>query len=104
MPFVYVLFSAKLDRYYIGSTQLTPDIRLQQHNTKHQPGSYTGKGIPWILVLSFSVATMQEAMAIERHCKRMKSRSYLENLLRYPEMQERLKNRYTHFLQPGSID
>jgi len=102
MPFVYVLFSEKLNRYYIGSTQLNPEIRLDQHNTKHQPGSFTCKGIPWSLVLSFSVATMHEAMSIERHCKGMKSRSYLENLLKYPEMLERLKSRYTHSPQPGS--
>jgi putative endonuclease len=49
MYYSYILFSQKLDKYYIGSTG---DLsgRLQRHNTSHKDFTSTGK--PWKLVYS----------------------------------------------------
>ncbi|MBP5135682.1 MAG: GIY-YIG nuclease family protein [Paludibacteraceae bacterium] len=45
MPgYVYILYSAKLDRYYVGSTD-NIIRRLGEHNRKK--GKYTDVGIPW---------------------------------------------------------
>ena len=30
---VYILYSEKLDRFYIGQTALPPEQRLEEHNT-----------------------------------------------------------------------
>ena len=47
MPgYVYILYSAKLDRYYVGSTD-NIIRRLGEHNRKK--GEYTDVGIPWVL-------------------------------------------------------
>ncbi len=44
---VYILYSKKLQQYYVGQTE---DIeqRLIRHNSGH--GKHTKKGVPWILV------------------------------------------------------
>ncbi|MGB0881233.1 MAG: GIY-YIG nuclease family protein [Polaribacter sp.] len=45
--FVYIVFSKKLDRYYIG---FTSEIKsgIEKHNQKQK--GYTGKANDWILV------------------------------------------------------
>lgn len=46
MPYTYILFSAKLNKYYIGAcTDI--DRRLYEHNIGHS--KFTSTGIPWIL-------------------------------------------------------
>jgi hypothetical protein len=37
--FVKTIFSKKLDRYYIGSTELSPEERLSLHLSKHYGNS-----------------------------------------------------------------
>lgn len=63
---VYILYSAKLDKYYIGSSA---DIigRLRRHNS-HSKG-FTSTGRPWILAYSEEFAGKQEAVARERQLK-----------------------------------
>ncbi len=48
--FVYILFSEKLNRFYIGTTD-DPHRRLNEHNSIRYPNTYTSKGIPWSLFL-----------------------------------------------------
>ena len=77
MPFTYVLYSAKLNKYYIGAcTDL--ERRLYEHNIGHS--KFTSTGIPWILKHSESFDTLQEAKKRELYIKRMKSRKYIESL------------------------
>jgi hypothetical protein len=45
--FVYILYSEKLDRYYIGSTG-NPEDRLRKHN--RSKNGFTSTGKPWKLV------------------------------------------------------
>ena len=75
---MYILYSAKLDKYYVGSTN---DIekRLERHNRGHS--SYTRNGIPWKVVYSETYPTRSEAYCREQHIKEMKSRKYIEALL-----------------------
>jgi putative endonuclease len=77
MPFTYVLYSAKLNKFYIGAcTDL--ERRLYEHNIGHS--KFTSTGIPWILKHSESFQTLQEAKKRELYIKRMKSRKYIESL------------------------
>ncbi len=75
---VYILYSEKWDRYYIGSTN---DLErwLEEHNHRHTPS--TRGGIPWELVYREEYETKAEARGRERAIKAKKSRKYIEYLL-----------------------
>lgn len=74
--FVYILWSEKLNKFYVGSTQ---DIvnRLKEHNNGE--GSFTSKGIPWILKWSLEVASRSEAVNLENKIKKRGIKRFLEN-------------------------
>ncbi|MBK6346976.1 MAG: GIY-YIG nuclease family protein [Bacteroidales bacterium] len=36
MPFVYILYSESLDKYYVGSTHGTVEERLYKHNNRQK--------------------------------------------------------------------
>lgn len=79
MYYIYILYSASADKYYVGySTDTTR--RLDEHNTKPL-NTYTSKHRPWILKDAFACGeTEAEAMRIEKFIKQQKSRSLLERL------------------------
>jgi putative endonuclease len=74
MAWLYILYSASRDRYYIGAT-VDLERRLEQHNTGRSPS--TKSGLPWELVFSQQFETAKLALAQERKLKSMKSRSFL---------------------------
>ena len=76
--FTYILFSKKLDRYYIGSTG---DVakRLKKHLQNHK--GFTSKAIDWKVVYSEKFATREEALKRERQIKKWKSRKMIEKLI-----------------------
>ncbi len=78
MPCMYILFSDKLNKFYIGAcTEI--DRRLYEHNIGHS--KFTKTGIPWKLIYSEEFATLQEAKSRELKIKKMKSRKYIEDLV-----------------------
>ena len=86
---VYILYSAQINRYYTGSTD---DVqrRLIEHNEGKYGGSFTSKGMPWVLFLTIEGLSSAQAYGIESHIKRMKSRKYIENLKEHPTIIEKL--------------
>ena len=58
MPYTYILFSVKINKYYIGACT---DIerRLYEHNIGHS--KFTSTGIPWVLKYSEPYETLNEA-------------------------------------------
>ena len=78
MFIVYILFSSKVDQYYVGHTQNMED-RLSRHNSGRSLS--TKKGKPWNLVYTEIFETRSEAMLREKAIKKMKSRTYLEQLI-----------------------
>ena len=78
MFIVYILFSSKVDQYYVGHTQNIDD-RLSRHNSGRSLS--TKKGKPWNLVYTETFETRSEAMLREKAIKKMKSRTYLEQLI-----------------------
>ena len=79
MAWVYILHSQKLDKYYVGAcTDL--DRRLFEHNLGHS--KFTSTGIPWRLVCSEEVENLILAKQRELKIKKMKSRAYIEDLIR----------------------
>jgi putative endonuclease len=84
MPFkVYILFSKKLGKYYVGQT-IELNERMVLHNTKYFKNSFTAKANDWSLVFSLDCDSRLQALAIEKHIKKMKSRKYIENLIKNP--------------------
>ena len=84
-----------MDSFYVGSTSEPVQIRLDRHNSFYYDDKWTAKGVPWELYLSIPCVNMKQATSIEAHIKRMKSRVYIENLMRYPEMIDKLLSKYS---------
>ncbi len=78
MWFIYILYSNKIDKYYVGYTK-DLNLRIQRHNSGWS--RYTKSGIPWDLVYFESYATKIEAIHREKEIKRRKSRKYIEDLI-----------------------
>ena len=90
---VYILYSTKLDRFYIGTTDDVPK-RLIEHNNLQYKDAFTSRGHPWVLYLSIDGLSSEKAYYIERQIKKMKSKKYIENLISYPEIIIKLKEQY----------
>ena len=77
--YCYILYSPILNKHYIGST---PDIerRLSEHNRGKD--KFTRMGLPWSLVYIEEFETLTEARRREHYIKRMKSRKFIEALIR----------------------
>jgi len=67
---------------------------LEQHRKKIFSHSFTSKYEDWELFISICNLEQKQARRIESHIKRMKSKVYLQNLRKYPEIIERLINKY----------
>ena len=78
MPYTYILYCAKLSKYYIGAcTDL--QRRFYEHNIGHS--KFTSSGIPWELKYTQEFETLQSAKQKELAIKKMKSRTYIEALI-----------------------
>ena len=76
--YVYILFSATLNRYYIGYTGQLSD-RLFRHSNS---GSKSTKATnDWVLAYSETYPTRGEAMKRENYIKKQKSRKFIEALI-----------------------
>ncbi len=76
MFYVYILHSSSLEKYYVGSTE-DVNHRLQQHNSGK--GSFTKKGIPWLLIISFECITRSESVQLEMKIKKRGAKRYLQD-------------------------
>jgi putative endonuclease len=76
MLWVYVLWSDKLGKRYVGCTE---DVgkRLKEHNAGRTP--FTRRGVPWIVVHSEQIETVAEARKRERFLKSGAGRKWLDD-------------------------
>ena len=93
MASVYILHSKKLNRFYIGSCK-DLSYRFDQHLNKEFKESFTAKAEDWELYLSIDELIYHQARLIEAHLKKLKSKTYIKNLSKYPEIIELLKEKY----------
>ena len=79
MYYVYVLYSQKLNKRYIGSTK---DInrRIKEHN--FGKSNFTAAGIPWNLIYKESFPTNNEARKRELFLKSGIGRKFLDQMLK----------------------
>lgn len=90
----YILYSKSINRYYVGYTS-DIDERIKIHNSGcFGNKSYTHYASDWKLFLLIPCTTIEQAVFIESQIKRMKSRKYIENLKKYPEIVEKILKGY----------
>ena len=94
MPFVYIIRSIKTDAFYIGKTY-DLEQRLRYHNSSELNEGSSKSGIPWEYFYIQEVESYALAGKIEMHIKRMKSREYCINLTKYPEISQKLIEKYS---------
>ena len=75
MYIVYILYSEKIKKHYVGSCA---DIhrRFNQHNSGQS--TFTRTGVPWKLVLTIELRTRSEATQLERIIKKRGIRRYFD--------------------------
>ena len=92
MYYIYILYSEKYDKYYVG---LTNDLerRLDEHNSGLK-SNFTSKYRPWKLIKAFEVGdSLGLARKIENFIKRQKSRKFIIKLIEFDNLDD-LKRRF----------
>ena len=77
--YLYILYSETTDHYYVGSSS-DPEKRVLQHNAGATTSTKPGR--PWEIVYSETFSTKTQALKRENYLKRMKSRVYLESIIK----------------------
>ena len=95
-PHIYILYSKSINKFYVGSTELEPIERLELHlNKVYGNDKFTSVANDWELFYQHLCTNVSQARLIENHIKKMKSKTYIQNLKKYPEMMTKLLIRYT---------
>lgn len=87
----YILFSKSLGKFYTGACQDSLLDRIVKHNN-HFYGKhcFTAAASDWELFLKIDVEDYAHAIRLERKIKSMKSRVYIQDLLKYPELIQKI--------------
>ena len=94
MYYVYIIQSLADGTYYTGITG-NLEKRLIHHNSEQFNKGITKRKSPWKYFFVLEVNNRSKALRIEKHIKRMKSRIYIQNLKKYPEIAKKLINKYS---------
>lgn len=78
--FVYIIYSEKFDRHYVGQTNNIEE-RLEHHNSGYTKS--TAPYIPWVLKLVIEKNTRSEAMILERKLKNLNREKLLQFISKY---------------------
>jgi len=79
MPFyVYILYSLRSDRYYVGETQ---DVNARLDSHVRGISRYTSIASDWRVVYTECFKFRAEAIKREKEIKRKKSRNYIKWLI-----------------------
>ena len=89
---VYIIYSVNLDKFYIGYTA-DFENRINFHNSV-QNTIWTKRGQPWELYFTIDQLEKSQALRIEKHLKKMKSKKYLIGLKANTQSIFDLKQRY----------
>ena len=76
---LYVLYSEKADRYYVGQST-DPHRRLEFHNSIEN--GFTARYRPWRIVFLRECESTEIAGKLESKVKRWKSRKMIEKLIK----------------------
>ena len=89
----YILWSDKIKKHYVGVCQDNLNNRILAHN-EHLYGKKSFSAITndWSLFLFLKTDDFAHAVRIERKIKSMKSKVYIQNLSKYPELIQKIIN------------
>ena len=77
--YVYIIYSPSQDKYYTGYSA-DPLERQEEHNMGATASTRPGR--PWILVYKEEYPNKHTAIIREKEIKKMKSRKFIESLIR----------------------
>ncbi len=78
--YIYILYSPSADKFYVGQSN---DVarRIEEHNNPIR-STFTSKYLPWELACCFEASEDRgEAMKIEKHIKKQKSKNFVKQLI-----------------------
>jgi putative endonuclease len=78
---VYILFSPKRNRFYVGATTRAVQERLDKHRTSFYGHHYTSRSDDWEVESEMACADYAQAGKAEKYIKGRKSRPYLLRLI-----------------------
>jgi len=78
--FVYILFSSKINKFYIGYSQ-NPEKRLEFHNSTLNK-IWSKRGQPWELKTTIPFKSKTGALKAERKIKKLKAKRSSKTLLK----------------------
>ena len=76
---VYILYSAMLDKYYVGHTSDLLEERIRKHNSNHS--GFTGRSHDWVPVYKEEFSDTAQAYRREREIKSWKSKTQIKKLI-----------------------
>ncbi len=87
MPFVvYILYSERFDKYYIGQTS-SMEMRLERHNEFELTNSFTSKYRPWKIMAWVETGDYRSsAMKVESRLKALKSKKMIARFAQQPDL------------------
>jgi len=65
MHYIYIIYSHKIDKFYVGETQFVKQ-RLKQHNQETYKGAFTKSANDWIIVKTIPFKSRNEALKAEK--------------------------------------
>jgi putative endonuclease len=77
---VYIIFSEKFDRFYIGQTN-DLDGRIERHNSGYVESTKSFR--PWGLKLALSKNSRSESMVLEKKLKNLNRTRLIEFIEKY---------------------
>lgn len=89
MAIVYIIYSSSINRFYIGSC-VDFIVRLEHHITGYYHNAFTLRAKDWVEYLLIDDLTFAQARYLEQCIKRKKSKVYIQNLKKYPDMLNKL--------------
>lgn len=79
--YVYAIYNRNVDKLYIGETD-NLENRIQQHNNKYFPKSYTARYCgQWILIYFEEVPNRRTARKREKQLKSYQGREFLKKYI-----------------------
>ena len=76
---LYILYSEQLDKFYIGFTGESPQIRLEKHLANHN--GFTAKAKDWKIIFCKTFNNKTDAQAEERKLKKWKNKARIKNYI-----------------------
>ncbi|MCB0801858.1 MAG: GIY-YIG nuclease family protein [Flavobacteriales bacterium] len=77
-----MIYSQSLSRFYVGATQHTVEQRVKEHNKAYYGKSkFTSAAKDWIVFLEIKSDSFEQALRIEKHIKRMKSKKVITKMI-----------------------